>query len=379
MKNNILKANVKTPKKGLSRFQCLALTMIFLMTATFGTTGCAYVEDAISDLDNEFSNLDNDFSNISDILPGIGSDNSDLNNHSDMNSNSTENISEAVPDPNIVVKTLQEELSSDTYGLLYPVKREAYVGRKYYQVSSEEDLVRAVADGLSKGIRGIVLQYDSYDYKYWENLLEKNKNCSEFGGYLNAGMVTDYSVKGELGVYPSFNEAWQAMTYYRYKEPEIGENTMKLLETAHKLAENAVKVSPNDEVGMLKYINEQICKMTKYSDPIPSGLGVPQRDATGVFFNGDAVCAGYATAFALVLNILGIENRTLNNDEKPESANAHIWNYVKVNGSWYHIDATWNDNSSDNTAYMNEYFMLTDDELKKKDSSTAHKWTIHLK
>ena len=43
---------------------------------------------------------------------------------------------------------------------------------------------------------------------------------------------------------------------------------------------------------------------------------------------------------------------TLNNDEKPENANAHIWNYVKVNGTWYHIDATWNDNASDNTEYM---------------------------
>ena len=65
---------------------------------------------------------------------------------------------------------------------------------------------------------------------------------------------------------------------------------------------------------------------------------------------------------------------TLNNDEKPENANAHIWNYVKVNGSWYHIDATWNDNASDDTSYMHEYFMLTDEELKKKDSSTAHNY-----
>ena len=84
--------------------------------------------------------------------------------------------------------------------------------------------------------------------------------------------------------------------------------------------------------------------------------------------------AGYAAAFSLVLNILGIENRTLNNDEKPENATAHIWNYVKVNGRWYHIDATWNDNASDNVSYMHDYFMLTDEELKKKDDSTAHKW-----
>lgn len=351
--------------KSFCRWQSLVLVTVCLLTFTFGATGCQEVKDAFSTINEEFSEY------------GFG-ENSD-NNSGNNSSNNSNNNSEPVINSNVQVKTLQEELAGDTYGLLYPVKREAYVGRQYYHVSSEEDLIRAVSDGLSKGIRGIVLQYDSHDYKYWENILEKNKNRSEFGGYLNAGMVTDYSVKGELGVYPSFNIAWQALTYYRYKEPEIDENAMKLLEAAHKLAEDAIKASPDDERGMLSYINERICKMTKYSDPIPSGLDVPQRDATGVFFNGDAVCAGYATAFKLVLNILGIENCTLNNDEKPENANAHIWNYVKVGGSWYHIDATWNDNASDNTEYMHEYFMLTDDELAKKDTSTAHKWMPLIK
>lgn len=322
--------------------QCISVivSIIVLTVAVSGITGCDFLEEALSGNKDEIN----------------------------------ENDSEWKINPDIKVKTLQEEFAGDTYGLLYPKQREKYIGRQYYHVSSEEDLIRAVSDGLGKCIRGIVLQFDTHDYKYWENLLEKNKNRSEFGGYLNAGLVTDYSVKGELGVYPSYNEAWQAIAYYRYKEPEIGDNTMKILEAAHKLAEEAIKVSPDDEKGMLSYINEKICKMTKYSDPIPSGLNVPQRDATGVFFNGDAVCAGYAAAFELVLNILGIENCTLNNDEKPENANAHIWNYVKINDIWYHIDVTWNDNNSDDTSYMHEYFMLTDEELTKKDTSMAHKW-----
>ncbi|MCR5204581.1 MAG: hypothetical protein K6E47_05965 [Lachnospiraceae bacterium] len=333
-------------KRILYKCMSLMISIVLFMGVAFGTVGCEDLEKALENLNDEIISSDS----------------------------GTDDYSEIINNSKVEVKTLQEELAGDTYGLLYPKQREAFVGRQYYKIASEEDLIRAISDGLGKGIRGIVLQYDTHDYTYWENLLEKNKNRSEFGGYLNAGFVTDYSVKGELGVYPSFNEAWQAISYYRYKEPEISENTMKLLEAAHKLAEDAIKVSPDDEKGMLSYINEQICRMTKYSNPIPSGLNVPQRDATGVFFNGDAVCAGYATAFALVLNILGIENCTLNNDEKPDDANAHIWNYVKVNGSWYHIDATWNDNDYDDITNMHEYFMLTDDELAKKDTSTAHKW-----
>lgn len=354
MKTSELKKDHKRRKDIINKVASFTMSMVMMLSVAFGATGCSDMEGALSDLTDEIMSNISDNKNESDNKPDYG-------NNSIINSN-------------IQVKTLQEELAGDTYGLLYPKQREAYVGRQYYPISSEDDLIRAVNDGLSKGIRGIVLQYDTHDYKYWEGILEKNKNRSEFGGYMNAGMMTDYSVKGELGVYPSFNEAWQAITYYRYKEPEISESTMKLLEDAHKLAEDAIKISPNDEEGMLSYINERICQMTKYSDPIPSGLGVPQRDATGVFFKGDAVCAGYATAFRLVLEILGIENITLNNDEKPDSANAHIWNYVKVNGHWYHIDATWNDNASDDTTYMHEYFMLTDEELAKKDSSTAHKW-----
>ena len=351
---------IKTKRKSI-KYKCTSLVMsiVVLMAVVFESTGCESLEDALTNLNDEFNSIDSD---------------------KDINSNSEkDDYSEKIINSNIKVKTLQEELAGDTYGLLYPKQREEFVGRQYYHISNEEDMIRAISDGLSKGIRGIVLQYDTHDYRYWENILEKNKNRSEFGGYLNAGFVTDYAVNGELGIYPSYNETWQAICYYRYKEPEIGENTMRLLESAHKLAEDAIKVSPDDEIGMLSYINEQICKMTTYSDPIPSGLNVPQRDATGVFLNGDAVCAGYATAFELVLNILGIENCTLNNDEKPDAANAHIWNYVKVNGSWYHIDATWNDNDSNDTSCMHEYFMLTDDELAKKDDSTAHNWIKTLK
>ena len=359
----------------MKRFTSFSMIMVIVFTVAFSAVSCSSVEDALSNVTDDIIGSGTDYiaDKIDDLIDNgfLGSGGSGSGSGGSSGNNGGSGY---VIDPNIEVKTLQEELAGDTYGLLYPVQREAYVGREYYHVENEEDLIRAISDGLNRGIRGIVLQYDTHDYKYWEDLLEKNKNRSEFGGFLNAGLVTDYSVKGELGVYPSFNEAWQAITYYRYKEPEIGDNTMKLLEAAHRLAEDAIRVSPDDETGMLSYINERICLMTKYSDPIPSGLGVPQRDATGVFFNGDAVCAGYAMAFKLVLNILGIENHTLNNDEKPDNANAHIWNHVKVNGSWYHIDATWNDDSSDNTAYMHDYFMLTDEELAKKDTSTAHKW-----
>ena len=364
------------------RFVSVLLAASLTLITAFASTGCTSVEDIISDVSDDLLETGKDYllDTVDDLITegfNGGTDGSGEGGTGTGTSNGTGTVSNGNDGwtfSDVKVKTLQEDLDGDTYGLLYPKQREAYVGRQYYQIEDEKSLVLAISDGLNKGIRGIVLQYKTGNYDHWYQIIEKNKNCSELGGFLNAGLFIDYAVKGEVGVYPSFNEAWQAITYYRYKEPEISESTMKLLEAAHKLAEDAIRVSPDDEVGMLSYINEKICEMTVYSDPIPSGLDVPQRDATGVFFNGDAVCAGYASAFRLVLNILGIENYTLNNDEKPENAAAHIWNRVKIGDSWYHIDVTWNDSTGDRKEWQHDYFMLTDEQLKEKDTSTAHHW-----
>ncbi|MBO4414653.1 MAG: hypothetical protein J5824_01580 [Lachnospiraceae bacterium] len=277
-------------------------------------------------------------------------------------------------------KTLEEDLAGDTYGLLYPKKREAYVGRKSYKITDEKSLVLAVSDGLEKGIRGIVLQYDTNNWQYWESLYEKNKNCSEFGSCVRDGVLIDYAVKGELSIYPPFKYADQAITYYRYKEPEIDSDTMKLLEAAYKLAQEAVAAHPGDVKAILLYANDKICEMTEYTKPVPKGLGVPERDATGVFFNGSAVCAGYTSAYKMVLDILGVENDILVNDEKPEENAYHCWNHVKVDGKWYHIDVTWNDYEG---SMKDRMFMLTDEELKKeceyRGDTSAHKWNAKFK
>ena len=116
--------------------------------------------------------------------------------------------------------------------------------------------------------------------------------------------------------------------------------------------------------------------MTAYADPIPKGIGVPERDATGVLLNGRAVCTGYATTFRLVMEILGIENTVIVNNKEADDPAFHIWNYVKYRGKWYHVDVTWNDSETD--SFRNRYFMLTDDELEEKTAGDsdefAHEW-----
>ena len=307
---------------------------------------------------------------------GTGSSTDNTGTGSGSYSGSDASIELPPPQPGVTVPTLEEDLAGDTYGLLYPKPREAYVGREYFEVTDEKSFVTVVHEGMYRGIRGIVIKYSTGDYNYWQQLFDCIVNRSEFGGFVKDSFLVTPEENNTMGIYPQFSEAWNALTYYRYKEPEIGEDTMKLLKAAHELAEDAMKACPGDERGILLYVNNKICNLTKYADPIPSGLGVPERDATGVFFKGSSVCAGYAVTYRLVLEILGIENCVIVNNKEASDPAYHIWNYVKLDGNWYHVDVTWNDSPSDTA--RNDYFLLTDEELRKMTEGTsqafAHEW-----
>lgn len=80
------------------------------------------------------------------------------------------------------------------------------------------------------------------------------------------------------------------------------------------------------------------------------------HNAYGALIENIAVCDGYAKAYASILEKLGISSRIVSSD----SMN-HAWNLVSVDGSWYHVDATWDDPTWDSIGRAgHNYFMLSD-------------------
>ncbi len=57
--------------------------------------------------------------------------------------------------------------------------------------------------------------------------------------------------------------------------------------------------------------------------------------AIGVFRDKVAVCQGYSQALYIIAKELGIEMDFCYSEEKN-----HMWNYVKLDGKWYHLDLT---------------------------------------
>jgi len=56
-------------------------------------------------------------------------------------------------------------------------------------------------------------------------------------------------------------------------------------------------------------------------------------------------------------------------DEISYSSTGHIWNAVKFEGQWLHIDLTWDDPvSSDGKDYLfHTYFLVTNEEMQEAD------------
>lgn len=77
--------------------------------------------------------------------------------------------------------------------------------------------------------------------------------------------------------------------------------------------------------------------------------------AYGALVDRKAVCEGYSKATKLLLNKNGISCRLITG----KSGNVlHMWNMVKINNDWYHLDVTW-DESNKNVKY--NYFNVTDE------------------
>lgn len=94
--------------------------------------------------------------------------------------------------------------------------------------------------------------------------------------------------------------------------------------------------------------------------------------------NGYAVCQGYSLLFGIILDKLGIENGFCAIDDKTIKLN-HIWNYIKVDGNWYHCDSTWgevqNNDGTPAEGYVSyDHFMRSDG---IKDHGDKSKWEVY--
>ncbi len=143
------------------------------------------------------------------------------------------------------------------------------------------------------------------------------------------------------------------------------ENIVKINEVVDRvIKENIVDTMTTTQ--KLKIIHDYIIDNTKY-DTLKSkninDMTYKSNTAIGVLLEGYGICSGYSDAMGIFLDKLGIDNYKISND-------THIWNLVKVNNKWLHIDLTWDDPIYKQNLNRDTYFLITTAELEKLNDNT---------
>lgn len=156
--------------------------------------------------------------------------------------------------------------------------------------------------------------------------------------------------------------------FYLYDSEKIKEIDKK----TDELLESLIKDNMND-TKKIKTIHDYIINNTKYDvERNLTGNSIYESfNAYGPLFQGYATCNGYTDLMAIFLTKMGFDNYKIATtpDEISYSATGHIWNAVKVNDEWLHLDLTWDDPvSNDGKDYLfHTYFLKTTEEVKDAD------------
>ncbi len=90
-------------------------------------------------------------------------------------------------------------------------------------------------------------------------------------------------------------------------------------------------------------------------------------NAFGALVKRSAVCQGYSMAYIALLERCGIQAAYASSD-----AMNHGWTLVKLDGSWYHADVTWDDPMPDRLGQAEHtFFLLSDQAIRSRDSGSG--------
>ena len=127
---------------------------------------------------------------------------------------------------------------------------------------------------------------------------------------------------------------------------------------------NTIINESSTDIEKIRVIHDYIINNSKYdSDRSDRNIINYKSDiAYGPLLQGWGICGGYSDAMELFLEKIGIKSYRV-------SSESHVWNAVYLDGSWYHLDLTWDDPvTSNNTDLLqHDYFLITTTQLLGKE------------
>ena len=184
-------------------------------------------------------------------------------------------------------------------------------------------------------------------------------NINNYAHPLNSFVTinTSFSDSGEVNV--SLNKLYDTISIIKI----------------NKKVDEIIKNNITDNMSIkdkIRTIHDYIIEHASYDvERNDKGTSIYESNtAYGTLFQNKAICSGYADTMAIFLSKFGVENFKI-------SSETHVWNAVKLDNKWYHLDLTWDDPVSDYKDILDhKYFLITNKELKELDSQdiTEHRY-----
>ncbi|MBD5158383.1 MAG: hypothetical protein HDT13_12220 [Butyrivibrio sp.] len=166
----------------------------------------------------------------------------------------------------------------------------------------------------------------------------------DYQTYYSRGLAI-FKIK-KMGDVGSKKHSIYAIYYYSYEDSDQAEQV-------DGIVSRATEGFTGSDYEKILSAYDYLCGRADYNNQSDS---YEAHSAYGALVSGKAVCEGYAKAYKLLLDKMGIPNYIVINS-------THAWNVVMYNGEWYFVDVT---NGDFNSCYA--YFMLGGDVLfNKKD------------
>lgn len=165
------------------------------------------------------------------------------------------------------------------------------------------------------------------------------------------------SFSGSNGVYTgkisSFTTAVRML--YSGAENEVASFDQKVNDIVLQL-KNEISENPDtSKVGIVRVIHDYLRNTLSYEHNDEDNPYA--HSAAGVFIHGNqVVCEGYAKAFKILADRIGVESALIVGgawSTKENQYAAHMWNYVKMeDNNWYLLDVTWDDTLNSDHKYF---------------------------
>lgn len=219
-------------------------------------------------------------------------------------------------------------------------------------VAAADNLVSVTVDGYQFAAASVISEYAGVEEKILEAFdnLQENIDLSNyripvadisgiFMGTLFDNPEYFYVPSSFSYSYNQFSGRVSRITVTYSADAETIMSQKNELEAAVEKALSGMN-DEMSEVEKVLYIHDYLSLSVSYDfDSLElSPAPVTVFSAYGALVNQSAVCQGYALAFTLLSKRVGIESCFVSSN-----AMNHGWNAVKVDGNWYHIDATQDD------------------------------------